>query len=636
MISKRLQNVVAGRKLTILISGVLWVLAFYIWIPDWNRTLGPASTSTSQPFSPPLAPQPLDKSFAQHVGHAPVPPPMRPEGSRFRPLDLKPPKPGAILPGHTEPELPAPGFTTPENAPPRVAAPGVLVPELAQPALNMPESIAPGVAAPELGAPDLTTPQLRTPEGTTPELFDPQLTGPEITTPNSLKPMTIKEYTPPMNETMYREISSISTPDGKYSRIHWGDGIEGVNPSILPHPTVPGIYIMAAQRQAIGEAFKHSQVVFCNAVYEEGLLYCIEMPSLLPIEPTPPCKGDELYGPHDVRMFYGPEAPYITYGSHSAFSCHGMWVHDLRALVPELDAISYIKDTLFSAEPKEFLEPVDIQRPPPYDHIEKNYFLFWDLEGSTYVHQDLWPERVLTTLFANGSVSSNLSPKEDQTCLSRLLPNLSLYTHTSPGIKVNAIHQSSNSLLVTLCSRDDPECVPSSSNTVVMAIFQHKEYYESHALYHPYALIFNATAPFNVLAVSRRALWINGRDMLTRKTDAIYWRLFDDALLPKGHTEMFFVTSINWMTPGSGYHGFIDDDVLVGFGIEDTRSAVIDVKMEDLLQELNWCAEDMDGNDGADAAIVNATNGTELDHGSDNPQSPAHDDDDNDDDHEQR
>lgn len=440
-----------------------------------------------------------------------------------------------------------------------------------------------------------------------------------------------------MNETMYREISSISTPDGKYSQIYWGDRIEGVNPSILPHPTVPGIYIVAAQRQAIGEAFKHSQVLFCNAVYEEGVLGCIESPSILPIEHTPACKGDELYGPHDIRMFYGPEAPYITYGSHSAFSCHGMWVHDLRALVPELDAISYIKDTLFSSEPKEFLEPIDIQRPPPYDHIEKNYFLFWDLEGTTYVHQDLWPERVLTTLFANGSVSGNLSPKEDQTCLSSLLPNLSLYTHTTPGIKVNAIHQSTNSLLVTLCSRNDPECVPSASNTVIMAIFQHKEYYESHALYHPYALLFNATSPFDVRAVSRRALWIKGRDMLTRKTDAIYWRIFDDDLLPKGHTEMFFVTSVNWMTPGSGYHGFIDDDVLVGFGIEDTRSAVIDIKMEDLLQDLTWCTEDIDDpdHDHDDAVVVDPAKGDEPGHDMAGSRSPTHNDDDYDD-HEQR
>ena len=40
---------------------------------------------------------------------------------------------------------------------------------------------------------------------------------------------------------------------------------------------------------------------------------------------------------------------------------------------------------------------------------------------------------------------------------------------------------------------------------------------------------------------------------------------------------------------GKHYHGYLDDVIMVGFGIEDRRTAGIDVTAEDLLQSFALC-----------------------------------------------
>ena len=54
-------------------------------------------------------------------------------------------------------------------------------------------------------------------------------------------------------------------------------------------------------------------------------------------------------------------------------------------------------------------------------------------------------------------------------------------------------------------------------------------------------------------------------------------------------TEMFYITSINWKTRGQKYHGYIDDVLFIGFGIEDVKTAGIDVVAGDLVLDLGLC-----------------------------------------------
>jgi hypothetical protein len=122
-----------------------------------------------------------------------------------------------------------------------------------------------------------------------------------------------------------------------------------------------------------------------------------------------------------------------------------------------------------------------------------------------------------------------------------------------------------------------------------LTIFQHKTYFGFHALYEPYVMLFQRSAPFAVHAISTVPLWIHGRNRLTRDTHAAFYEDRPDGEMPKDHTEMFYVTSLSWRSSEQRYHGYVDDAVFVSFGIEDTRSGVTDVLAGDLLQDLGFC-----------------------------------------------
>ena len=405
---------------------------------------------------------------------------------------------------------------------------------------------------------------------------------------SSLVPLEIPEVVHDghfyIDPAKHRTIWSISTPNGEFFKINWREN-GSYNPNILPHPTQPDRFILVAQlQQSWADWEKGTHVMECTASFVEGVLACLDPPVSLPIEWTPDtfCPGDPFPGPHDPRIFYGPNAPYIVYGSRSAHSCHGIWIQDLHHLLPDFNA---------STDIEIFPEPTDVQRPPPYREIEKNYFLFWDYENNTYVHQDISPERTFTSLYANGSVSADLAPAArdtDEPCLSRYMPNFGIRNMTGEGIEYETIHQTTNSLAITLCRRAEANCQPTNNNTFIMVIFQHKSYYSQHAEYFPYVMLFQQAAPFAVHALSTKSIWIHGRTALTQQTPSLIFRAWKE--MPTDHSEMFFVVSMSWKTLGQMYHGYMDDEMFLGFGIEDSVSAGIDILANDLLQDLGYCS----------------------------------------------
>jgi hypothetical protein len=392
--------------------------------------------------------------------------------------------------------------------------------------------------------------------------------------------------------SVYREVTSVSTADGKYFGVDWGKGIQGYNPSFVAHPTNKDQWIVIAQmRLSDGDLKKHlSAQIACNASFVNGNLACAEPPATLPIQHTPPCKDNDKRGPHDARTFHGPNASYILYGSDSAYSCLGMWLQDVRMLLHDY---SKLTSTI-----KLFKDPVDVQKPTAYGQIEKNYFLFWDDDDNVYVHFEIAGGRHATSwrqfaaLHSDGSVGPNLAPiaaNTDDTCMSKYMPSMGVRNATGAGpVEYEAVHQASNSLSITLCKRSDPACSPTQHNTYIMTIFQHKAFYSWHAEYHPYVMLFQQRAPFAIHAISQKGIWINGRGTLSQQTDAYEWR-GQEREMPKAHSEMFFVTNISWKRHGQMYHGFIDDELFVGFGIEDTRSAGIDIVAGDLLRDMAYC-----------------------------------------------
>lgn len=402
--------------------------------------------------------------------------------------------------------------------------------------------------------------------------------NPPPSTQESDKPDTVPHV---VDAAAYREVFSASAADKKYFSINFGPGHPAINPNIIPHPTQDNTWIIVAQAHRPHEGV--FQELVCNAVFQpDGSLACSTPPTVLPVAPTSSqkCFGkldvfDLSSGPHDMRVFYGPDAPYAIYGSQSAHTCFGQFTQDFRSLHHSEFGLDAFNAQLFAAG-------TELQRPQPWGEIEKNWFMFWDAEMKPYVHHDIAPKRVFAQLLPDGSVGPDLAPNaalNDDACMQRYMPRV--------APEDESIHQATNALAVTMCPRSDTNCVHDSANTFILTIIQHKRFVDYHATYEPYVVLTQSVAPFAIHAISTKPIWIHGRGALTRESAARYRE--PGARMPQAQTEMLYLTSINWKERGVNWRGNVDDIVIIGFGIEDERTGGVDVRVGDLLQDLSFC-----------------------------------------------
>ncbi|KAF5000132.1 hypothetical protein FGRMN_1946 [Fusarium graminum] len=367
--------------------------------------------------------------------------------------------------------------------------------------------------------------------------------------------------------TTHHEVFSLSTKDRKYFEIDFGD-FTALNPNLIPHPTLDDTWIVVAQwLQEGGNSLWFAELV-CNAAFQDDVLRCLHSPVTLPVTATvggDKCEGDMAYfrlsmGPHDARVFYGPEKPYTTYGSNSFFTCLGQFVQDFRALTSWAGDMSNLS---------EFRVGTELQRPAPWSAMEKNWFLFWDSGDNMFAHYDIAPKRMFAQMNPDGTAGPDLAPAAvgDEQCLAKYLPK--------DMSDLESIHQATNSLKITMCGRDEPLCVPDDNNTFIMVIFQHKSYFNYHSVYEPYVMLFRQQAPFEIHAISRKPIWIHGRKQYPEKSTS----------------DMMYVTSMSWKSREQKYHGFIGDEMFLGFGIEDVRTGGINIRAEDLLKDMGLCFE---------------------------------------------
>nr|POF19936.1 hypothetical protein CFP56_52185 [Quercus suber] len=385
------------------------------------------------------------------------------------------------------------------------------------------------------------------------------------------------------NAMEHLEITSNTTirSDGKYFPIKFGT-IESYNPNIIPHPYRDNTWIIVAQRDKKDDDNTYWRTsLVCEATFVNGTLDCVKPPMNLPIPSTTSelCHGKLEYfnfyiGPHDARVFYGGDGrPFIIYGSQSQFNCLGQFVQDFRRIADwgPLSSETNRTDTFFYA--------TDLQRPLPYNDIEKNYFIFWDVDGQMYIHHDIVPTRVFAKLYPDGSISEDLAPlaTTDLQCMEKFMPEIK----TVGNLTWEWIHQSTNSLAITLCDRSDKKCRDAGNNTYLFTIFQHKSFY-GHGVYEPYLMLFQQKAPFQVHALSSKPFWIPGRGKPNDGWAKGTWK-------PNDQSQMIFVVSMNWKEPGVGYNGFLDDELLISFGVEDQHSGGISVIVGDLMKEFSYC-----------------------------------------------
>lgn len=340
---------------------------------------------------------------------------------------------------------------------------------------------------------------------------------------------------------------------------------EKFNPTIIAMPTEYKYPYFAVGRAITDGTYQ--EVVGCmmdwrvDPLMGRRKLTCVDTPTVLAIPHTKSFNCSQAWmamgkGPHDPRIFYSDSGePLIMYNSNSQYVCFGLYLLDLRVVFPELiDALATDKKAVHA--PIKYGDPVELTRAENWHNIEKNWFFFYSKEGA-FVNHDLSPRSFGKLLDDKGTVSNNMQDALEQDCLGFLLPGNVTF------------HQATNSLKVTLCKRG--ECKPNDKNTIFMHIFHVKSWIGCCMPYYErYVVTFESKPPYAMVSISQPLSYLGMSDLSFTYTVSMAW-----SQLYEGRDNY--------------YHGFLDDTIILGLGLDDREAFTIDVKAAKLLECHNVC-----------------------------------------------
>ncbi|KAK9478723.1 hypothetical protein V1514DRAFT_330238, partial [Lipomyces japonicus] len=309
-----------------------------------------------------------------------------------------------------------------------------------------------------------------------------------------------------------RIVTSTFSDELQSSRIRF-NGPNRFNPNVLPLPAGSDKQYLGLVR--VGKNEVH-EVHWCllkwrfTKITERKMLECATRPAKLPLPHFRARRGKcpsvpflEIdQGLLDPRVYYSPFGePLMIVGSNSHSACLGMYLIDLRALVPEINEILDI-----SHVPIRYNTYVELEGPPPQEEISKNWFTVYDLENNEYLHHSIYPQIVASV----NDPSVNIADGSGTNCVAEL----------ARGKKEIGIHQSSNALRVTLC---DYPCLPTAQNSVLITVVHAKHVNRVDIVYRRYLVVMNATAPFNVIGRSKNLIYAGTDEYHMIYTVSIAW-----------------------------------------------------------------------------------------------------------------
>ncbi|GAA6010122.1 hypothetical protein JCM10207_007570 [Rhodosporidiobolus poonsookiae] len=269
---------------------------------------------------------------------------------------------------------------------------------------------------------------------------------------------------------------------------------------------------------------------------------------------------DQFIGAEDPRLFFTNDGqPLMIYSQtgRSPNICRALNIIDARMVIPGLDKA--LKRAGWNA-PIQFREQTDLIR-ENQSPIEKNWSPYLGENDELFFHVSLAPQQIYK--WVPGLTLRPLDPLAPaHNCLTTLL---------KADMNRVKLHHATPLLRATLCKRG--ECVPDVHNTVLFGMIHVKYHPQPYLHYVRHIVTWNVTSPYEYLSVSR-PLTYSG----TNQADPI------------------FTVSMAWdhpTTAGNGLglnHGFLDDNVLISFGVADYGSAYSDVLALDLLTDHDLCA----------------------------------------------
>lgn len=292
---------------------------------------------------------------------------------------------------------------------------------------------------------------------------------------------------------------------------------------------------------------------------------------------------------------------------------------DLRSLHPSLRDLLASSPTHPSLGPlKSYSTLTELTRNPPETRssIEKNWLPFFPSTGESYIHYDL-PNpkntsargRTFAKLLGNGFTTANLTDPLELPCLFDTDA-----TETDEAKKGGTWHQATNSLRLILCERKDPHCKPEPGNTVFFAVIHRKfpNYLDLPLRYERYFMVWSASPPFSMLGISQHPIlmanetasgWTesqNWDDDPANAATVVHTKMRRNTTEPYGGKEYWayftYTVSIAYAWARTGMDevgeknvGYLDDDVVLGIGIDDKGQGFARAKAGDLVQCLRAC-----------------------------------------------
>ncbi|KAL9561381.1 hypothetical protein ACKAV7_014736 [Fusarium commune] len=300
---------------------------------------------------------------------------------------------------------------------------------------------------------------------------------------------------------------------------------------------------------------------------------------------------DRYIGPEDMKLFWtriGEPLLIFTHQVDDENMCQGQFLIDVRAAMPEIEQA-------LGPEPSSLLPPIRFesptalrreappgQEPHPRYQREKNWapaqspfstdseLLLMAEPGQLFrwTSNDEPVESVVDAKDLRSAVEvpypPNVKPGEtwhsekSMTCMHDVM------------LDDRHVHQSTPMLSLTFCNRGT--CEPDEQNTVMLGMVQrrHDPPAAPFTWYDRRIAVYEAASPYRMVSVSKK-LTYHG------ETDGKYiWT-----------GSMVYYTNQIEFPPSN--HGFLDDEVWLGFGIKDAAAGWLDIRARDLVTDHYLC-----------------------------------------------
>lgn len=245
-----------------------------------------------------------------------------------------------------------------------------------------------------------------------------------------------------------------------------------------------------------------------------------------------------------------------------------------------------------------YLEFTELTRNPPETRqsYEKNWLIFSPTPSSSYVQYEMTSsQRTFAKLIGGGLTTTNLTDPTELPCLvDASASGASMDNYMTNG----TWHQATPALKLILCNLSDSSCNAETSNTVFFAAIhrKHKNHLKLPIRYERYFVVWASVSPFNMLAVSQHPMLFSN-ETATGWTAEESWDDVPEAVEEgRGFWAKFtYTTTIAyaWDREEGDVRekgvGYLDDEVILSVGIDDSYQVYGRVLVSELLQCLRIC-----------------------------------------------